>query len=115
MLCGHAARKLSTRPGCAATWFGSRSWTGCYPALTTTAMRHGRTSRAALQPTNRNMGLTARPSDSGEAISTSREKPAPDQAPGKSPSPPSGIPLQELVGAEVSGLQVFVDTLRYEP
>jgi len=29
--------------------------------------------------------------------------------------PPSGIALHELVEAEVSGLQVFLDTLRYDP
>jgi len=29
--------------------------------------------------------------------------------------PPSGIALDELVEAEVSGLQVFLDTVRYEP
>ena len=29
--------------------------------------------------------------------------------------PPSGIPLQELIEAEVSGLQVLVDTVRYDP
>ena len=31
------------------------------------------------------------------------------------PQPHSGIPLSELVEAEVSGLQVFLDTVRYDP
>ncbi len=40
----------------------------------------------------------------------------PSQVPAAGPAqPPSGIPLQELVEAEVSGLQVFLDTVRYDP
>ena len=35
--------------------------------------------------------------------------------PQKTAAPPSGISLGELVSAEVVGLQVFLDTLRYDP
>ena len=53
----------------------------------------------------------------GEAIATSRDDRgiADNRPQGGSPPPPSGVPLRGLVSAEVAGLQVFLDTVRYEP